>query len=203
VLRIEHAIGEVFGGEQGSLAEGLLAEVEKSRLAKSGRSLLLKQEIVNLAPMQGEADGLLLAVGDGLSGWLVSGDGDEGDLPWRRLRSLGGEERKVDLFDNAENGLGLEGRTVKSLLDLGGETSIEGLGVKPLDDFAVAVLNPHRWNLQTSVRPILSGRTYVWKVGAATRQPRATPWEDGERNEPCPERAEHRSMPAAPRFICR
>ena len=36
----EDAVGEVFGGEQRSLTEGLLAEVEESRLAKAGRSVL-------------------------------------------------------------------------------------------------------------------------------------------------------------------
>ena len=133
----EDAISEVFGGEQGPLAEGLLAKVEDSRLAKAGRAVLLKQKVVDLAAMEGQADGLLLAVGDGLSGWLVSRDGDEGDLARRRPEGLGGEEGKVDLLDDVENGLGLEGRTVKSLLNFGGEASIEGLGIQPLDDFAV------------------------------------------------------------------
>ena len=129
----EDAIGEVFGGEQGSLTEGLLAEVEESRLAKAGRTVLMNQAIVDLAPMQGETDGLLLAVAHRLSGWFVSRDGDEGDLARRSLRALGGEEGKVDLLDDVENGLGLEGRTVQSLLNLGGEASIEGLGIQPLD----------------------------------------------------------------------
>ena len=88
----EDAIGEVFGGEQGSLTEGLLAEVEDSSLAKAGWTVLLKQQVVDLAAMEGEADGLLLAVGDGLSGRLVRGDGDEGDLPWGRL--VASAERK-------------------------------------------------------------------------------------------------------------
>src|SRR5207253_4746878 len=70
----------------------------------AGRSLLLEQPVVDRAPMQGETDGLLVAVGDGLSGRLVSGDGDEGDLPGRRLRGLGGEEGEVDLFDDGQIG---------------------------------------------------------------------------------------------------
>ena len=143
----EDAIGEVFGGEQGSLTEGLLAEVEEPRLAKAGRPVLMKQEIVDLAAMEGEADGLLLAVGDGFSGRLVGGDGDEGDFARGRLRALGGEEGKVDLFDDAENGLGLEGRTVESLLDFGGEAGIERFGIQALDDLAVAVANSHREHL--------------------------------------------------------
>ena len=32
----EDAVGEVFGGEQGTLTEGLLAEVEESGLTKGG-----------------------------------------------------------------------------------------------------------------------------------------------------------------------
>ena len=59
----EDAIGEVFGGEQGPLTEGLLAKVEDSRLAKAGGTVLLKQEVVDLAAMEGQTDGLLLAVG--------------------------------------------------------------------------------------------------------------------------------------------
>ena len=112
----EDAIGQVFGGEQGSLTKGLLAKVEDSSLAKASRTVLKKQEVVDLAAMEGEADGLLLTVSDGLSRRLVRGDGDKGDLPWGRLRGLGGEEGKVDLFDDAEHGLRLEGRTVQSLL---------------------------------------------------------------------------------------
>ena len=58
----EDAIGEVFGGQQGSLTEGLLAEVEESCLTKAGRTMLMNQAIVDPAPMQGQTDGLLLAV---------------------------------------------------------------------------------------------------------------------------------------------
>src|SRR5258708_3446654 len=69
-------IGEVFGGEQGSLTERLLAEVEESSLTKSGRPKLLENEVVDLSPMQCEADGLLGADGDGLASRLFSGNGD-------------------------------------------------------------------------------------------------------------------------------
>jgi hypothetical protein len=112
----EDAIGEIFGGEQGPLAQGLLAKVKDSRLAKAGRAVLLKQKVINLAAMQGQADGLLLAVRDGLTGRLVRGDGDEGDLSRGRLGALRGEKRKVDFFDNLENSFSLKGGTVKSLL---------------------------------------------------------------------------------------
>lgn len=88
----EDAICEVFGGEQGPLAESLLAKVEDSRLAKAGRAVLLKQQVVDLAAMDGQANGLLLAVADGLSGGLIGDDGDEGDLPWGGFGGLGGEE---------------------------------------------------------------------------------------------------------------
>jgi hypothetical protein len=140
----EDAIGEVFGSEQCPLTEGLLAKIKKSTLAKAGRTMLLDQEIVELAPMQGETDGLLLAMDHWLSGWLVSGDSDESDRSRRSLRTRGGEEGKVDFFDDVENCLGLEGRTVQSVLNLGGEASIEGLGLQSLDGFAVQVSNAHR-----------------------------------------------------------
>jgi hypothetical protein len=162
----EDAIGEVFGREQGPLAEGLLAKVEDPRLTKAGGAVLLKQKVVDLAAMQSQADGLLLAVGDGLSGRLIRSDGDEGDLPRGRLGALGGEEGEVDLFDDVKNGFGLEGGTVKSLLNFGGEASIEGFGIQPLDDLAVSIANAHRLNLLNKCRPSVSGQTYVWKVRA-------------------------------------
>ena len=157
----EDAIGEVFGGEQGSLTEGLLAEVEDSSLAKASWAVLLKHEVVDLAAMESEADGLLLTDGDGFSGWLVRSDGQERDLPWGRLGGLGREEGKVDLFDDIEDGFGLKGGTVESLLDLSGETSIEGLGIQPLDDLAVEIANAHRLSLLNRCRPIVPGQTYV------------------------------------------
>ena len=73
-----------------SKAPWLRACWQRSRirsLAKAGRTVFLKQQVVDLAAMEGQADRLLLAVGDGLSGWLVRGDGDEGDLPWGGLGS--------------------------------------------------------------------------------------------------------------------
>ena len=143
----EDAISEVFGGKQGSLTEGLLAKVEESCLAKASRTVLMNQAIVDLAPMQGQTDGLLLAVAHRLPGWFVSRNSDESDLARRSLRALGREEGKVDLLDDVENCLGLEGRTVQSLLNLSGEASIEGLGLQPLDGFAVLVANAHRGDL--------------------------------------------------------
>ena len=82
-----------------------------------------------------------------LPGWFISRNSDESDLARRSLRALGREEGKVNLLDDVENCLGLEGRTVQSLLNLGGEVSIEGLGLQPLDGFAVLVANAHRRDL--------------------------------------------------------
>jgi hypothetical protein len=143
------------------LTEGLLAEVEDSGLSKASRSVLLKQEVVDLATMECEADGLLLTVGDGFTGRLIRGDGDKGDLPRGRLGGLSGEEGEVDLFDDVEDGLGLEGGAIESLLDLGGETSIEGLGIQPLDDLAISIANAHRLDLLNTCRPSVPGQTYV------------------------------------------
>jgi hypothetical protein len=157
----EDAIGKVFGGEQCPLAESLLAKVEDSRLAKAGGAVLLKQKVIDLAAMEGQADRLLLAVGDGLSGRLIRGDGDEGDLTRGRLGGPCGEEGEVDLFDDVKNGFGLEGGTVKSLLNFGGEASIEGFGVQPLDDLAVSIADAHKLNLLDKCRPSVPGQTYV------------------------------------------
>src|SRR5208337_2000018 len=96
---------------------------------------------------RGQTDGLLLAVAHRLPGWFISRNSDESDLARRSLRALGREEGKVNLLDDVENCLGLEGRTVQSLLNLGGEASIEGLGLQPLDGFAVLVANAHRGDL--------------------------------------------------------
>ena len=99
----EDAISEVFGGKQGSLTEGLLAKVEESCLAKASRTVLMNQAIVDLAPMQGQTDGLLLAAAHRLPGWFISRNSDESDLARRSLRALGREEGKVDLLDDVEN----------------------------------------------------------------------------------------------------
>src|SRR5262249_57425285 len=98
----------------------------------------------DLTRMEGEAEGLLVAEGDGLAGGIVGRDGDERDPARGRLGGLGGEEGEVDLFDHVEDRRGLEGRTVETLADLGGEPSIEGLGIQGLDDFAVAIANGRR-----------------------------------------------------------
>ena len=97
--------------------------------------------------MQGQTDGLLLAAAHRLAGWFVSRNSDESDLARRSLRALGREEGKIDLLDDVKNRLGLEGRTVQSLLNLSGEASIEGFGLQPLDGFAVLVANAHRRDL--------------------------------------------------------
>jgi hypothetical protein len=140
----EDAVREVFGGEQCPLTEGLLAEVKEPCLAEASWTMLVDQAIVDLAPVQSQTDGLFLTVNHRLAGWFVSGDSDERDLAWRSLRALGAEEWKVDLFDDIENGLGLEGRAVQPLLNLGGKSGIEGLGIQPLEHLAVPIANAHR-----------------------------------------------------------
>jgi hypothetical protein len=94
--------------------------------------------------MQCEADGLLLAVCDWFSGWFVGGDRDEGDLPWRSLMGFSGEKGKVDFFDDVKNCLGLEGRAVQSVLNLGGESRIQSLGIEPVDNLSIAISNAHK-----------------------------------------------------------
>ena len=49
--------------------------------------------------------------------------------------------RKIGTFDNAENGLGLQRRTIESLLNFPRETGVESVGIQLLDDFAVAIAN--------------------------------------------------------------
>jgi hypothetical protein len=92
----EDAVGEVFRGEESSLTEGLLAEVEQPRLPEGCGAVLMDQEVVDLATMQSEADGLLGALSDRLAGRLVSGNDDEGDLTGRSVRRLGGKEGRVE-----------------------------------------------------------------------------------------------------------
>ena len=86
------------------MAQGLLAEVEQASATKCRGAAVIEHEVIGLAAMEGEADGLLVAEGDGLSGWLIGCDGDEGNPPWGRLSGLGGEEGKVDLLDDIEDG---------------------------------------------------------------------------------------------------
>jgi hypothetical protein len=157
----EDSISEVFGSEQCPLAEGLLTKVEDSGLAKARGTTIVKQEVVDVAAMEGQADGLLLAVGHGLSGRLVSGYGEQGDLPRGRLGGRRGNEGEVDLFDDGQNSLGLERGTVKSLLNFGCEPRIESLRIESLDDLALSIANAHRVLLLNRCRPILFGQTNV------------------------------------------
>src|SRR4029077_18444581 len=103
-----------------------------------------------------------LAVRHGLACGFVGGDGHEGDRAGRGGGVLRGEERRKALLDDAENSLGLERRAVQPLLDLGGETCIEGLGIQPLDDFADTLSDTHEKSLPDQSGPTVSGRTYVW-----------------------------------------
>ena len=68
---------------------------------------------------------------------------------------------EVDLLHDVEDRFGLERRTVETLLDLGGEASIEGLGLQALDHLAVGIANAHRRNLLDRCRPSIPGQTYV------------------------------------------
>ena len=56
-------------------------------MAKASRTVLMNQAIVDLAPMQGQTDGLLLAVAHRLAGWFISRNSDESDLARRSLRA--------------------------------------------------------------------------------------------------------------------
>ena len=158
----EDAIGEVFGGEQGSLTEGLLAEVEEPRLAEAGGPVLMKQQDRRLLPRWRVRQTVCFwQSATGFPAGSSAATATRVIFPGEGSDGLGGEEGEVDLFDDAENGFGLERRTVQSLLDLGGEAGIEGLGIQPLDDFAVAVANAHRLNLLNKCQTELPGQTYV------------------------------------------
>jgi hypothetical protein len=78
------------------------------------------------------------------------------DLGGRR-----GHEGKEDLFDDSENGFGLERGAVKSLLNFGGETRIEGFGIESLDDLAASIADAHVMVLLNRCQPSLVGQTYV------------------------------------------
>jgi hypothetical protein len=114
----EDTVGEVLGGEQGALAESLLAEVKNSRPAKCGWPAMMKGTIIDIAAMQRKTDGLLPAVSDRFSGRLISRDGDQRDFAWCRLAGLRGDEWKVDLFDDAEHGFRYKRRAIESVLDI-------------------------------------------------------------------------------------
>ena len=138
-----------------------MTKVEDSGLAKASGTIVVKQEVVDGAAMEGQADALFLAVGHGLSCRLVSGHGEQRDLPRGRLGSRRGNEGKVDLFDNAKNSLGFEWGTVKSLLNFGCESRRKSFGLKSLNNLAFSIANAHRVLLLNRCLPSLSGQTYV------------------------------------------
>jgi len=104
--------------------------------------------------MDRQADRLLLTLHDGFAGGLIRTDGDQRHLPRGSLRAMFIDEREVDLFDDLRHGLGLKGRAGQSLLDLGAESGIEGLGVQTFEDLALLIANAHRLLLSgTGFRP--------------------------------------------------
>ena len=73
----EDTEGEILGSEERALTEGLLAKIKESRLSKGSRPVLGDELVVFDTAMEGEGDGLFVAVGDGLTGRLIGGDSDE------------------------------------------------------------------------------------------------------------------------------
>jgi hypothetical protein len=73
--------------------------------------------------MDGEADGLLLTFHDGFACGLFSTNRDQSNLPGWSFRAMFIDKGKVDFFDDLQNGLGLKGGAVQSLLDLGEKPS--------------------------------------------------------------------------------
>jgi hypothetical protein len=93
--------------------------------------------------MDSQTNRLLLTLHDGLAGGLIRTDGDQRHLPGWSFRTVFIDERKIDFLDHFEDGLGLKGRAGQSLLDLGEEFGIEGLGVQTLEDLTVLIANTH------------------------------------------------------------
>jgi hypothetical protein len=118
-------------------------------LSKSGGTLLLDNLIVLRAPMEGQTDALLFTFHHRFARGLFRADRDQGNLPGWSCGTMLVEKRKVYLFDNFEDGLGLKGRAVQSLLGLGKKLGVEGFGVQTLEDLAILIANTHG--------PLLSG----------------------------------------------
>lgn len=141
----EDAIGEIFAGEQAALAECFLAEIGDACLSKGGRALFFDQGIILGATMQGEANDLLLTLGDGLSARFIGSDEHEGNLPRGQLGLMLIEYRKVDLFDDLQDGLSLEGRAIQSLTNLGSKVILQSFATKTIQEFLGAIADPHRY----------------------------------------------------------
>jgi hypothetical protein len=93
--------------------------------------------------MDRQAYGLLLTFHHGLARRLIGTNGHQSDLSWWSLDTVLIDERKVDFPDDLEDRLGLERRAVQSVLDLGEEPGIQGLGIQPPEDLSLSVSYAH------------------------------------------------------------
>ena len=90
------------------MTHGFLTQIGDTCLPERFGSFLLQTAVVLGAAMDTQMDGVLLALRDRLAGRLVGTDGDQRCVS--RLPRPGRlcEERLVDLFDDLEDGVGLE-----------------------------------------------------------------------------------------------
>src|SRR5262249_27287848 len=94
--------------------------------------------------IEGEADGDLLALVQGLAGGLLGGDDQELDLPEADLAIGIVAIEGVDLLDGLEDGLGDERGAIGPLLDLAAGHAVERLGIEPsLTELLLKELGPH------------------------------------------------------------
>jgi hypothetical protein len=139
----EDAEGQVLGGQEGALAEGLFAEVAEACLAETGRSVVVQEPVVLGAAMDGEVDGFLAAIHDGFSGRFFGIDGDEADRTWRSHWTAGLEEGEIDFPDDVTDGVGFEGRAIQSVDQFSAKAGVEGFRFKAFDGFASALSPSH------------------------------------------------------------
>ncbi len=145
---VEDVPCEVFAGEQSSLTEGLLAKVRNAVAAPCRKSLFDHQDIVLRTTVQGEPHRCLAAIYQSLAARFVGIDHDDGDPSGLQSGVMGRgvvlKMAKEHFAHDLHDGLGFEGRTVQTLMDLVHKSALKGLKLEAVEFFKFGIADGHK-----------------------------------------------------------
>jgi hypothetical protein len=135
------------------LIAGLGGHAQDACAAEAVDAMLGADPEVLLGVVEGESDGNLLALVQGLARWLRGVDHQELDLaePELVVGVVVGVECE-DFLNDAEDGLRDEGRAVGSLFDATTKHVVEGLGIEPA--LTQVCSEERRWQHECHLRSV-------------------------------------------------
>src|SRR6266481_6661675 len=141
---VEQSEGEVLIAEQAALIACFGSEAEDAGAAQALDTVSDAGAMILLSGVEGESDGDLLALLQGLAGGFGGGDDQELDLSQVELAVGVVGVEGIDLLDGLEDGLRDERGAVGALFDPASKQVIERLGIEPsLAELVLEELGPH------------------------------------------------------------